>query len=219
MKPSGTCSTLRGVLLALLLLAVAGCSESLTVEEAFPLPLIERLPLRVALYYPPALQEYVHTETSEADIDWTIRIGSANTRMFDAVFASLFIVTQQVSARELAASEMPGHDAVISPAIETMELALPSVSGNDYYAVWIRYVLDVYDRDGKLIVRWPVSAYGQSGASGQSDRQAMQRAVLLALRDAEASIAIGFDRQPVIRERLLREPPEEPPQESTDEAL
>lgn len=219
MKFPRTCSFRRSVLLALLVLAAAGCSESLTVEEAFPLPLIERLPLRVALYYPPALKEFVHTELSEADVDWTIRLGNANIRMLDAVFTSLFTVTQQVSARELAASEMPGHDAVISPNIEKMELALPSVSGNDYYAVWIRYVLDVYDRDGKLIVRWPVSAYGQSGASGQSDRKAMQRAVLLALRDAEASIALGFERQQVIRERLLREPPKELPQESADEAL
>lgn len=208
-------------MLATLTLAVAGCSESLTVEESFPLPLIERLPLRVALYYPPALKDYVHTEQSDADVDWTIRLGGANTRMFDAVFDSLFTVTQQVSGRELAAREMPGHDALISPGIEAVELALPRTSGSDYYAVWIRYVLDVYDRDGRLIVRWPVSAYGQSGMSGQSGREAMQRAVLLALRDAEASIAIGFDRQPAIRERLLGDPPQQgkPLQESAHEAL
>jgi hypothetical protein len=216
----------RAVALALvqaLAVAGSGCSESITMEEVFPLPLVEKLPLRVALHYSPALQEYVHSEQSETGLDWTIRLGTANTRMFDAVFSSLFTVTGKVSDRTLAAQEMPGHDIVISPAVDAFELALPSDSGSDYYAVWIRYVLDVYDHDGKLVVRWPVSAYGQSGTGGLSDKESMQRAVLLALRDAEAAIAVGFDRQPAVRERLLKDLSKEdllnaPPKESPDVA-
>lgn len=190
---------------AIVLLVGSGCSGSVTVQEAFPVPLVEPMPLRVAVHYPPALAEFTYKEDAAAERDWTVQLGAANVRMFDAVFNGLFAITQRVSSVESAAQEMPGLDAVIAPAVDTFELSVPSQSATDQFAVWIRYNIDVYDPNGQLIVRWPIAAYGQSGTGGLSDEEAMERATVLALRDAAATIAVNFAKQPKIRENLLKE--------------
>lgn len=191
--------------LTVLVLLTGGCTSSVTVSGEFPPPLIEPLPLRVALYYPPELADYVYSESSEADMEWTLRLGSANVRMFDAVFRALFTSTQQVTSVATASAELPGLDAIISPSVDTLEISLPSQSRTDQYAVWIRYNLDVHAPDGQLVVRWPVSAYGQSDSGGLTGEKPMERAALLAMRDAEATIAVEFAQQPKIRETLLKE--------------
>lgn len=188
---------------AALILLVSACSGSVVVEEAFPRPLVDKLPLRVAIHYPPNLTDFQFSEKTAGDRDWTIRLGTANVRMFDAVLTALFEVTQRVSSIDSALVEMPNLDALISPDVDAFEVSLPSQSATDQYAVWIRYNLDVYSGDGRLLVRWPVSAYGQSGTRGLTDRESMQRAIVFALRDAEAAIAVGFASQPQIRARLL----------------
>jgi hypothetical protein len=129
--------------------------------------------------------------------------------MFDSVFNGLFAETRRVSGIATAAAEMPGLNAIVAPAVDAFEFSLPSQSATDQYAVWIRYNLDVYGPDGQLIVRWPITAYGQSGTGGFSDEESMERAAVLALRDAAATIATSFSRQPKIRESLLKESPQD----------
>jgi hypothetical protein len=192
------------------LLLLSGCGGPVIVEEAFPVPLIERLPLRVALHYAPAVADYTYKESLAGERDWTVHLGTANVRMFDSVFAGLFLATQRVAGIDTAAQEMPDLDAIIAPAVDAFEFSLPGQAGTGRYAVWIRYNLDVYDRDGQLLLRWPVTAYGQSGTGGLSDEESMERATVLALRDAAASIAVGFAQQPRLRESLLKEQPDEP---------
>jgi hypothetical protein len=185
----------------------SACSSDVTVRQAFPTPLVERLPLRVAVVYAPELTSYVYKEKAARDRDWSVQLGEANVRMFDSVFGGLFAEARRVSALPAAATEMPGLDAIVAPTIDAFEYSLPSQSATDQYAVWIRYNLDVYAPDGQLIVRWPVSAYGQSGTGGLSDEESMARATVLALRDAAATIATGFPRQQKIRDVLLKEQP------------
>lgn len=189
----------------------SGCSGSVMVQQAFPTPLVERMPLRVAVHYSPALTDYVYKEDASNDRDWTVQLGEANVRMFESVFGGLFTETRRVSGIQAAAAEMPGLDAIVAPAIDAFEFSLPSQSATDQYAVWIRYNLDVYGPDGQLIVRWPIAAYGQSGTGGLSDEKSMERATVLALRDAAATIATGFSQQPKIRDSLLKESPKNGP--------
>ncbi len=207
MLPLSPTASIRLCTLAIVVALTGGCSGEVLVEEAFPQPLVEPIPLRVALHYPPALTEFAYSEEISGDREWTVQLGTANVRMFDAVFSSLFPVTQHVSGVEAAAQEMPALDAVIVPVIDAFEFSLPSQSATDQYAVWIRYNLDIYDPAGELVLRWPISAYGQSGTSGLSDEESMERATVLALRDAAAAIAVGFGQQAAIREKLLKVPP------------
>jgi hypothetical protein len=192
-------------LIALALLAGTGCSGSVTVPERFPIPLVDPLPVRVAVHYSPTLTQFVFKEDAAAERDWTIQLGAANVQMFEALFHGMFAVTQRVSSVHDAATEMPQVEAIIDPVVDTFEFSSPSQSATDQFAVWIRYNLDVYRPDGQLILRWPVAAYGQSGTGGMSDEQSMERATVLALRDAAATIAVNFAKQPKIREVLLKE--------------
>ena len=197
----------RCVAVALLALLGSGCAASVAVEQAFPPPLIEPLPLRMAVYYPESLAGFTYHEKSGADRDWTVQLGPANVSMFDSVFSRLFRESQRVGDMQNAAQEMSAPDGIVSPAVDAFEFSLPGQAADDQMGVWIRYNVDVYAADGQLIVRWPVTAYGQSGTDGASDEESMKRALVLAMRDAAATIAVGFATQPKIRERLLHEPP------------
>jgi hypothetical protein len=181
------------------------------VPQTFPVPLVERIPVRVAVHYSPALTEFVYKEDIAAERDWTVQLGAANVRMFDAVFQGMFAVTQRVDSVQGAAAEMPEADVIIAPVVDTFEFSSPSQSATDQFAVWIRYNLDVYSPDGQLVARWPVAAYGQSGTGGMSDEKSMERATVLALRDAAATIAVNFTKQPKIRETFLKEEPQDAP--------
>ena len=97
---------------AAVLLTASGCSSSVSVQQPFPAPLIERLPLHMAIQYPPALTDFEYKEDGAAERDWTVKLGPANVRMFDAVFSGMFAVTQRISNLQSAATEMPGLDAV-----------------------------------------------------------------------------------------------------------
>jgi hypothetical protein len=48
-----------------------------------------------------------------------------------------------------------------------------------------------------------VTAYGQVGAKMMAPEKSMQQATVLAMRDAAASIAVGFINAPGIKDKLL----------------
>ncbi|CAG0942027.1 hypothetical protein GPROT2_01550 [Gammaproteobacteria bacterium] len=197
---------MRTVIVLMLAALQTACSGSVQVQQAFPAPLVEQLPLRVVIYYPAGIADYVYHEEDASQQEWTVRLGNANLRMFDAVFSALFRDVAHAGSLDEARASVPPPDAILSPTIDAFELSSPALSGTDQFAVWIRYNLDVLAADGTLIVRWPVTAYGQSGTGGMSDEESMERATILALRDAAAAIAVGFPRQPRVREILLKQP-------------
>ncbi len=188
-------------------LLLGGCGTAVEIRQPFPAPLVEQLPLRAAIVYPASMADYVHHETDAARQEWTVRLGNANVRMFDAVFAALFREAVPFGDIEAARAGMPAADVILAPTIDAFELSSPAQSATDQFAVWIRYNLDVLAPDGALIVRWPVTAYGQCGIDGMSDERSVERATMLALRDAAATIAVGFASQPQIRKTLAKELP------------
>lgn len=187
-------------------LAAAACSRVVTVPADFPEPLVAPLPLRVAVYYPPAFRDYVHKDEANGDTTWEVRIGAANVAAFDRVFARLFRSATPVEAIP-AAGTGAGFDAWIEPRVEAFEMALPAQSGTNQYSVWIRYSLRVYGPDGTLVTTWPVSAYGQSGSALLRGSQSLETAAVLAMRDAAALVSTGFAKQSAIRKALLAESP------------
>jgi hypothetical protein len=84
-------------------------------------------------------------------------------------------------------------DALIEPSIDAFEFSVPNQSKTEAFAVWIRYRLKVFDSDGDLVANWPVSAYGKSEAETFSGSQALQRAAILAMRDAAAIMIMKLD--------------------------
>ena len=86
-------------------------------------------------------------------------------------------------------------DALIETSIEAFEFSTPEQSNTDAFAVWIRYRIKVYDREGDFLSEWPVSAYGKSQTTTMAKSQALQRAAVLAMRDAAALMIMKFDEE------------------------
>ena len=187
-----------------MLATLAGCSQSMTVQTGFPTPVLDPLPLVVGIRYPDTLTDYVHQEAPPLEAEWTIRLGAANELLFDKLFGAMFMQTVALE-QEASIAAHPELDAVIEPTLEEFEFSLPRQSQTDQYAVWLRYNVRVYTPDGELICNWPVTAYGQAGAKTMAAEKSMQRATVLAMRDAAASIAVGFINAPGIKDKLLPE--------------
>lgn len=192
--PAAVCATLLGA-----------CGGTVEVRQAFPPPLVARLPLRVAVHYPPSLTAYVHREKGAAQQGWSVSVGTANVRMFDAVFTALFSEVIRIGSLDDARTLVPAPDAIIQPALAAYELSPPALSATEQFAVWLRFDIDVLATDGARLFSWPVTGYGQAGTGGMSDEQAVERATVLALRDAAATIAVEFANQPQVRRVLLDE--------------
>lgn len=194
----------RVIATTLCLLLTAGCSQSLIIPDRVPEPLVQPLPLRAAFYYTQAFSTYRHTEHEEGQPAWDIELGPANVGLFNRLGSRLFRSTAQIS--ELPTAENPAAvDVVIEPVIDAFEFSLPKSSASDQYAVWIRYTLRVYGPEGQLIIAWKLSGYGEADENTLKPARSMERATVLAMRDAAATTSLEFSAQPGI-DKLLQEP-------------
>ncbi len=184
------------ILVAVLAAVVfTGCSSQVALENpALPDPLLNQLPLKVAVRYSPEMSRYVHEEEVLGRQKWTIDLGAANQLAFRHLFGSMFSEVVEVDADTDV--EAVGADALIEASIEAFEFALPAQSRSDAYTIWIRYRLRIFDDEGTEISNWPIAAYGKAGAEGMfSADEALSRAAVLAMRDAAAMIGLRFARE------------------------
>ena len=103
---------------------VAGCSSdaSITITTTIPNPLIEQVPVDIAVYYNDEISQYVHNEDLGSYGNHTIDLRSQMSvfnRIFDAMFAS---VTPIKSINSPIGQEA---DAVLVPSIEKFQFAIP----------------------------------------------------------------------------------------------
>jgi hypothetical protein len=214
-------STVLKVFLLASILVFTGCSRSVDVAADFPEPLLEPLPLTLGVRFTSDLADFTHTEDPSLEPEWEIRLGEANLRMFRAVFAGMFTNVVELSP-DSAANAVAGVDLIIEPRLEELEFSVPNQSGTDQYVVWLRYSLKILLPDEQLVSDWRITAYGQKdeGNLGMGSEDAMKAAAIKALRDAGASIAIGFANAPGVKAQFLSEPlssdTSEAPANSTD---
>jgi len=150
------------------------------------------MPLDVALRIPEEFKQFVHEENILGKESWSIDLGGANETFFTQLFGYLFNSLTVIGANDDARDYQ--FDALIEPTIDGFEFSVPNQSKTETFAVWIRYRLRVYDREGTNASNWTVSAYGKSQKEGLSGSSALQRAALLAMRDAAALIIMQLDR-------------------------
>lgn len=185
-----TRKALTGMLIAGLISGCAGSNVKLQMPT-IPTPLIHQIPATVGLRMPENFYHFVHEEQVFGREEWSIDLGGSNAALFTQLFGYMF---QNVIV--LNDSDDPkalGIDALIEPSIDAFEFSVPNQSKTDSFAVWIRYRIRVFDFDGNEVANWPVSAYGKSQTSSISGSQALQRAAILAMRDAAALMIIKLD--------------------------
>jgi hypothetical protein len=173
---------------------IAGCGGAAVQlhNPTIPEPLIDKLPLRVAARYPDVFDNFVHEEQVIGKEKWSIDLGQSNRLLFTQLFGSMFteftVIDAETDPRDLAI------DALIEPSIDAFEFSVPSQSQTDDFAVWIRYRIKIYDDEGVQIANWPIAAYGKSLTTTFGGDAALQRAAVLAMRDAAALIILQMDR-------------------------
>jgi hypothetical protein len=172
---------------------ISGCAGSnVTLQTpTIPTPLIHKIPASVGLRMPENFEHFVHEEQVYGREEWSINLGRSNaalfTQLFGYMFENVIVLNDSDDPKTLAI------DALIEPSIDAFEFSVPNQSKTDSFAVWIRYRIRVFDFDGNEVANWPVSAYGKSQTASISGSQALQRAAILAMRDAAALMIIKLD--------------------------
>ena len=91
----------------------------------------------------------------------------------------------------------------MQPNVEAFEFSLPRHSRSEQYAVWISYTISVYGPDGDLRTRWPVKAYGEVDARRFKGNLTMQKATVLAMRDAATIVIDSLHRDTGFRRAVM----------------
>lgn len=94
----------------------------------------------------------------------------------------------------------PAVAGIIVPSIQEVQFAIPKQTGGEFYEVWIRYRLDLYDANGSRLGEYLLIGYGKAneanfGGLGQAS-PALNQATIWALRDAAALLSFQFRYQP-----------------------
>ena len=179
---------------------VVGCGSSqVIVESTFPTPLIDPLPVRMGIIIPDELYNFIHTEDIPDQSLWTIALGDANVAMLEPLFKRMFRETTDVAAVPVAGDA--SLDGVIEPKLEKFEFDVPIGERDQFVEVWMQYQINVYEPDGATVLQWAVAGYGKSELD-KDQEDAVQRAAIVAMREAGATISTKFSEQPQIKEWL-----------------
>ena len=177
---------------------LTGCGGSqVIVESAFPTPLIEPLPVSMGIIIPDELYNFIYTEDIPDQSLWTIALGDANVAMLGPIFKVMFRETRDVESLAVVAGDS-SLDGVIEPKLEKFEFDVPTGERDEFVEVWLQYQITVYEPDGGTVIQWPVSGYGKSELI-RDPEDAVQRAAIVAMREAGATIATKFSEQPQVR--------------------
>lgn len=194
-----TSRLMLGGLAATALLIAPGCGPiRLVATTNIPPPLIVKIPVTVALYIPKEFSTFVHNE-ERSSTDWSVDLGKAQseglTRLLTAMFERVVMVDS------INAGSQPGSDvrAILEPSIEEYAFVTPRDAGSPFFAVSIKYRVNVYTPEGRLADSWGFTGYGTAPSKGMSSNAPLTQATALALRDAGAKLAVEFREQAIVR--------------------
>ena len=187
-------------------IAAAGCGPgAVPVATVIPDPLVQALPLTVAVVYDDDFTHYAYEEKATG-ADWNIDLGDSNVRMLDRVLASSFSNVVRRDAMPAEGESLTGIDFVLKPEVDEYAFLTPEDAGVDFYSVSIRYNLVAYTPSGAPIDRWQINSYGRTKAKKISPKDSLAAATDVALRDAAAALALDFQQRPQILALLPQAP-------------
>lgn len=177
-------------------LALAGCGGDIAIVHQFPVPLIEPLPAHVGVYFEDDIRYFQFMDKTSDGATWSVDFGDANIRMLNNVLGAMFSETTEVGDPSLTTDALPGLDAIIAPKIVEYAFLTPAEQGSKFFAVSIRYRLDVHQPDGTLTGSWLVNAYGKSRSQLLQGAESLAEATRFAMRDAAAALSEQYKDRP-----------------------
>jgi hypothetical protein len=183
--------SLRLLTLALALAGLAACGGvQIRPDPKLPDAIIAPMPARVGLVIPPEVRDYTHSETRWG-VGWKVHLGEGHAtlvqRFLESMFTDVDVYADLGEARRAA-----GLKAVFEPRIEQYSFVTARETGGRYYAVTIRYRINLYTPVGELADSFTLTGYGNALAKGMSSGAPLQRATLGAMRDAAAKFLTQF---------------------------
>jgi hypothetical protein len=164
-------------------------------DTQLPKPLVATLPTRIGLVFPGDMRNFSHNETRWG-VEWTIALGDGHTHLMRDVFKDTFDQVQEFKDLEEARTA-PGLKAIFEPRIEQYSFVTARETGGRYYAVTIRYRINLYTPMGEKADSLTLTGYGNSLAKGMSSGKPLEKASLAAMRDAAAKFLVQFPDQPI----------------------
>ncbi len=192
---SGMSAKLKTRLALALALFTAGCSGAqVSLENQFPTPLLEPIPINAGIVLNEKLLGYNHNEEIQGSGKFNIHIGSAQRNMFSRLGEGLF--NNYTVLEQLASND--NVDAILLPEIMQMQMALPRQTRSEYFEVWMRYRFHFYDNQANLLGSWDLPAYGKANQNDyRGDEAGIKAAALSACRDAMAFFSLNFQSESV----------------------
>ena len=183
-------------LLALSAAFLAGCVNTIKINGRFPAPVGGRIPLTVGLYFAPEFKSYTPVEVLYQRNDWKIHLGAASVQMFTQVFANLSNRVVVLKDKPSAGATVENVDLVVVPSFVDFGLLDPAASPLEFFSLSFKYKIDVFSPDGDLVADWTINAYGKAPVYALGNKESVKEALIVALRDAAASLTLDFPRLP-----------------------
>ena len=199
---------------------LGGCKggASITVDSTVPSPLVDPIGAAMGVYFDDTLVNYVHEEDVPDYGEYRLDIGASQAPVFARVFDAMFEDLVPVEPTDAGVSAGPirfvgtdgsplAVDGIIAPSIEEVQFEIPDRTGGDFYEVWIRYKLTLFDGGGNNVGEMPLIGYGKAnernfGQLGQRT-PALHEATTWALRDAAAELSSRFRDNAEIQDWLV----------------
>src|SRR5262245_33847787 len=191
------------------LAALAGCGDvEVAAESEMPKPLVDPLPITVGVHYSEDFSKYQHAE-ERWGVKWKAELGPYHVRMAEKLFTAAF--REIVLVKDLKALPAnPPYVAILEPRIEQYSFITPKDTGANYYAVTIKYRLNVLAPTGETADSLTFTGYGSFKSGGVSTTSPMVSATKAAMRDAAAKFLVQFPEQDVAKKLVAGTPLIEP---------
>jgi hypothetical protein len=197
--------TLYGTLPLLGLALLSGCGGvEIKPQPELPKALIDPIPSRVGIVVPDDMRKFVHKETRWG-VDWQVELGDGHQRLVRDLFKSAFVGVEEGPDLQKV-REVPGLKAIFEPRIEQYSFATARETGGRYYAVTIRYRVDLYTPAGEKADSYTLTGYGNALSKGVSSGKPLELASVAAMRDAAAKFLVQFPDQPAGKRLAQNEP-------------
>lgn len=184
---------------------LAACgSVEIAPEPVIPKPLVRQLPVKAAVLLTGDQRTFRHAET-RSGVDWQVALGAGHQRLARDVFGALFADVRYLDDAE-EARRATDLAVIFEPRMEQYSFATANETGGDYYAVTIRYRINVYAEGMQAVDSYTITGYGNSRDRTMSSSKPLEEATRAAMRDAAAKFLVQFPRQPIGQQLARGEP-------------
>lgn len=166
-----------------------GCANKIRLaKETVPTPLVQTLPLSMAIYYDESLQtnktKIIATSFGRLVVDL---IDAQNTG-FDRIFLQLYEKTESVNSIDAIPFS---YDGLISIKLNDFEIIEQRKTSNTFiYFAEISYDIDIYDNSNKFRLSLNVTGEGEAYDKSLVPSKLIREASKNALRDAFSAITL-----------------------------